>query len=165
MRLIFIVGNILLLLGMMTVWVEGQRGGRGRSKGRKGGLSTSLRVPPGGQWRDPDTAKYYTNPKGAKITKASHFDLEYVLGHKVSFLCEAKGSPRPQITWFKDGIELYYHGFLQVHEWRHGDEKIKSKMEIDPATQMDAGIYECYADNKYAVDKRTFRTDFITVFD
>lgn len=53
--------------------------------------------------------------QGAKITKASHFDLEYVLGHKVSFLCEAKGSPRPQITWFKDGIELYYHGFLQVN--------------------------------------------------
>lgn len=38
-------------------------------------------------------------------------------------------------------------------------------MEIDPATQMDAGIYECYADNKFAVDKRTFRTDFLTNFD
>lgn len=30
MRLIFIVGNILLLLGMMTVWVEGQRGVSGQ---------------------------------------------------------------------------------------------------------------------------------------
>lgn len=55
--------------------------------------------------------------------------------------------------------------FTQIHEWYSGDEKIKSKMEIDPATQMDAGIYECYADNKYAVDKRTFRTDFVTNFD
>ena len=55
--------------------------------------------------------------------------------------------------------------FSQLHEWYQSGEKIKSKMEIDPATQMDAGIYECYADNKYAVDKRTFRTDFITNFD
>ncbi len=38
-------------------------------------------------------------------------------------------------------------------------------MEIDPTTQMDAGIYECYADNMYSVDKRTFRTDFVTNFD
>ena len=28
--------------------------------------------------------------KGAKITKASHFDYEYVLGHKIVFLCVAK---------------------------------------------------------------------------
>ncbi|XP_021950568.1 immunoglobulin domain-containing protein oig-4 [Folsomia candida] len=138
---------------------------RARGKGRKGGLNTNTRVPPGGQWRDTDTAKYYTNSKGARIIKSSHFDLEFTLGHKINFMCVAKGHPRPHITWFKDGIELYSHSYLQVHEWREGNERIKSKMEIDPTTQMDAGIYECYADNKYAVDKRTFRTDFITSFD
>lgn len=40
---------------------------------------------------------------------ASHFDYEYVLGHKIVFVCVARGDPRPQITWFKDGVELYYH--------------------------------------------------------
>lgn len=33
--------------------------------------------------------------------------------------------------------------FLQVHEWFIGKDAVKSKIEIDPATQMDAGIYEC----------------------
>jgi len=57
----------------------------------------------------------YSNFQGAKIIKSSHFDLEYILGHKINFLCVAKGDPLPQITWFKDGIELYSHNYLQVN--------------------------------------------------
>lgn len=49
---------------------------------------------------------------------------------------------------------------FQVHEWTEGNDTIKSKMEIDPATQKDAGFYECQANNKYALDFRAFRTDY-----
>lgn len=52
---------------------------------------------------------------------------------------------------------------LQVHEWQEG-KAIKSKMEIDPATQMDAGYYECQADNKYAVDVKGFSADYSIEF-
>lgn len=52
--------------------------------------------------------------QGAKITKSSHFNYQYVLGHKIAFLCVAKGIPLPQITWFKDGVELYAHRYMQV---------------------------------------------------
>lgn len=52
--------------------------------------------------------------QGAKITKSSHFNYQYVLGHKIVFLCVARGSPLPQITWFKDGVELYAHRYMQV---------------------------------------------------
>ncbi len=100
----------------------------------------------------------------------------------------AQGIPRPHITWMKDGIELYGHPFFQVcnqsakkprwdlkqltrhsngltlnvkvHEYNVGKDRIKSKMEIDPTTQKDSGFYECQADNKYAVDRRGFRTDY-----
>lgn len=52
---------------------------------------------------------------------------------------------------------------FQVHEWQDG-KVIKSKMEIDPATQMDAGYYECQADNKYAVDVKGFSADYSIEF-
>ena len=52
--------------------------------------------------------------QGAKITKASHFDYEYQLGHKIVFICVARGKPRPHLVWFKDGRELYDHHYLHV---------------------------------------------------
>ncbi|KAK2703874.1 hypothetical protein QYM36_017800 [Artemia franciscana] len=81
------------------------------------------------------------------------------------FVCEAKGIPRPHITWIKDGAEIMYHEFMQVHERYYGKDRVKSKLEIDPATQMDAGVYECQADNLYAIDKKLFKTDFVVASD
>lgn len=30
---------------------------------------------------------------------------------------------------------------------------------------MDAGVYECSADNKYSIDRRSFKTDFSIAFE
>ncbi|GAB6033652.1 hypothetical protein CHUAL_014104 [Chamberlinius hualienensis] len=151
---LLVLALFFLFLIILDTPVFGQRGkGRHRFRGR-GGTNVSNVNP------DPNSKmEYYNSQSGARIIKASHFDYEYTLGHKIVFLCEARGDPRPFFTWFKDGIELHYHPYLQYHEWANNT-LIKSKMEIDPATQMDAGIYECHANNKYAIDRRTFKTDF-----
>ena len=49
-----------------------------------------------------------------RIAQSSHYELKYTLGRKIVFICVARGNPRPQITWFKDGIELYAHNFFKV---------------------------------------------------
>ncbi|XP_054270600.1 immunoglobulin domain-containing protein oig-4-like [Macrosteles quadrilineatus] len=136
----------------------GRGGGRGKG-GRRGQYGS--RMPIQIQHRNPASASYYENKDGARIVKSSHFELDYMLGRKITFFCMAQGLPRPHITWFKDGIELYAHKFFQVHEWPIGEDTMKSKMEIDPTTQKDAGYYECQADNQYSIDRRGFRTDYV----
>ncbi|CAG9863078.1 unnamed protein product [Phyllotreta striolata] len=137
-------------------------GGRGKlSRGR--GRIFSSSVPVMIQHRNPAAKSYYENKNGAKIVKSSHFELEYMLGRKITFFCMATGFPRPEIVWYKDGIELLYHKFFQVHEWPIGNDTVKSKMEIDPTTQRDAGYYECQANNKYSIDSRGFRTDYVMI--
>ncbi|EDV97128.1 immunoglobulin domain-containing protein oig-4 [Drosophila grimshawi] len=159
--LLICMGLSLGLLLLIAPVGEARRGrGRGRTKSR-----VQIGLPITGKYRDPESDQYYNNNNGAKILQASHFDLEYVLGHKIAFLCVAKGNPRPHITWYKDGAEIYQHLYMHVHEWRIGDDRVKSKIEIDPATQMDAGLYECTADNMYSIDRRSFKTDFSIAFD
>ncbi|KDR22123.1 immunoglobulin domain-containing protein oig-4-like [Zootermopsis nevadensis] len=158
------VTNVTGLLLVLLLLGPGAHGRRGRSRSRTKSR-VQIGLPITGKYRDPESDQYYNNSDGAKILLASHFDYEYMLGHKIVFVCVAKGTPQPQITWFKDGIELYAHSYLHVHEWKMGTDKVKSKLEIDPATQMDAGLYECSADNMYSVDRRSFKTDFSIAFD
>ncbi|CAG5104434.1 immunoglobulin domain-containing protein oig-4-like [Cotesia glomerata] len=160
-RAITIALLLVVILMISCPEIEARRGKtRARSKSR-----VQIGLPITGKYRDPESDQYYNNNNGAKILLASHFDLEYVLGHKIAFLCVARGSPRPHITWFKDGAEIYTHLYLHVHEWELKNDTVKSKLEIDPATQMDAGVYECTADNMYAIDRRSFKTDFSIAFD
>nr|UEK51502.1 OIG1-like protein [Parasacculina yatsui] len=117
------------------------------------------RTPPGAVTHGAKSHRRRASSK-ARVVKSSHYQLKYTLGRKIVFICVATGYPRPQITWFKDGIEMYNHNFFKVHEWEVGHRMIKSKMEIDPATPMDVGYYECVADNFHSVDIQGFRTEY-----
>ncbi|XP_013774137.1 immunoglobulin domain-containing protein oig-4-like [Limulus polyphemus] len=127
---------------------------------RRGGRRRHPLTPKFMFYTHPGRKDYYDNPNGAKITRSSHFEYEFFLGHRIVFICVARGDPRPRITWYKDSIELYEHPYLQISEWHHGKAKLKSKLEITPARQMDSGTYECQANNKYAVDRKIFKADF-----
>ncbi|XP_013782784.1 immunoglobulin domain-containing protein oig-4-like [Limulus polyphemus] len=146
----------LVLLLLLTADSARMRGGRRRGGRRRNRIGSPRFI----FYTSPSRREYYDNPNGARILKSSHFDYEFYLGHKIVFLCVAMGDPRPRITWFKNGVELFYHPFFQITERLHGKNKLKSKLEITPATQMDSGTYECQANNKYAVDRRAFKADF-----
>ncbi|TRY79459.1 hypothetical protein TCAL_06783 [Tigriopus californicus] len=110
-------------------------------------------------FKTPTSTQYYFHDQGARIIKSSHFMKRYHLGRKISFVCVARGHPRPHITWLKDGLELNsYAGYegVGISEWRLNGDMMKSKLEIDPAMPKDAGFYECLGDNKFAIDRRGF---------
>lgn len=157
---------LLLYLCILLIWIQSAESARGGGGGRGGGKGRGSQRGYGSRMpvlirHNPASANYYDHKDGARIVKCSHFELDYMLGRKITFFCMAQGLPRPQITWFKDGIELFAHKYFQVHEWPIGNDTMKSKMEIDPTTQKDAGYYECQADNQYAIDRRGFRTDYV----
>ena len=66
-------------------------------------------------FKSQNSHKYYFHKSGARIIKSSHFMKRYHLGRKISFICVAKGHPRPNIIWLKDGLELdAYAGYEHV---------------------------------------------------
>lgn len=152
---IAIVAMVLILDDFMDFGSDAFRSGKmRRRKIRKENSARFLFI------QNSKRKEYYNNTNGAEIVKSSYFDHEYELGDKISLLCVAKGDPMPRVNWYKDGNELISHQFSRVVEWKINKTFIKSKLEIDPARQLDAGTYECHANNKYSIDRRTFKADF-----
>lgn len=130
---------ITIALVALIAIAEAAKGGRGGGRRGGGRRNYGSRMPIIIQHKNPASANYYENKdvsrainkisirkhqinqfsttffQGAKIVKASHFELDYMLGRKITFFCMATGFPAPKITWFKDGIELYHHSFFQVN--------------------------------------------------
>uniref|UniRef100_A0A914XFQ2 Ig-like domain-containing protein n=1 Tax=Plectus sambesii TaxID=2011161 RepID=A0A914XFQ2_9BILA len=98
--------------------------------------------------------------EAAKIVKNSHFSQTYKLGYKILLLCEAEGTPMPMVVWYKDGAELVKYKNVHVDEAIINKTRIKSKVEIDPGTIGDQGIYVCLASNRNGYDLKSFRMEY-----
>lgn len=68
-------------------------------------------------------------------------------GHLVQFLCEARGVPAPNITWFRDGVPL--HPSTEAVYTRGG-----RQLQLRRAQGSDTGLYTCKASNPVGVAEK-----------
>uniref|UniRef100_A0A2K6UV43 Hemicentin-2 n=1 Tax=Saimiri boliviensis boliviensis TaxID=39432 RepID=A0A2K6UV43_SAIBB len=73
-------------------------------------------------------------------------------GHLVQLLCEARGVPTPNITWFKDGALL--PPSTEAIYTRGG-----RQLQLERAQSSDAGIYTCKASNAVGTTEKATRLD------
>ncbi|KAL4624724.1 brother of CDO [Arapaima gigas] len=59
-------------------------------------------------------------------------------GQRLVLECVASGTPQPQVTWAKDGLDLRNHNNTRF---------LLSNLLIDTASEADSGTYSCRADN------------------
>ncbi|KAI4577648.1 hypothetical protein MJT46_003483 [Ovis ammon polii x Ovis aries] len=79
-------------------------------------------------------------------------EVAVMQGHPVWFLCEARGVPTPDITWFKDGDPLVPSS--EVVYTRGG-----RQLQLERAQGSDAGTYSCKASNAVGVVEKTTRLE------
>uniref|UniRef100_A0A452F193 Hemicentin 2 n=1 Tax=Capra hircus TaxID=9925 RepID=A0A452F193_CAPHI len=79
-------------------------------------------------------------------------EVAVMQGHPVWFLCEARGVPMPDITWFKDGDPLVPSS--EVVYTRGG-----RQLQLERAQGSDAGTYSCKASNAVGVVEKTTRLE------
>lgn len=90
----------------------------------------------------------------ATIVSSSVWAQSFYIGDKIKLMCFACGRPRPKITWYTDGQEIIFRPNMRVTEYRYNQNKIKSYLEIDPATESNAGEFMCRASNRNGYEER-----------
>ncbi|KAK2497111.1 hypothetical protein MC885_006691 [Smutsia gigantea] len=73
-------------------------------------------------------------------------------GHPVRFLCEARGVPAPDITWFKDGAP--FPPSTEAVYTRGG-----RQLQLGRAQGLDAGVYTCKASNPVGATEKATRLE------
>uniref|UniRef100_A0A0K0DBA1 Ig-like domain-containing protein n=1 Tax=Angiostrongylus cantonensis TaxID=6313 RepID=A0A0K0DBA1_ANGCA len=92
--------------------------------------------------------EYEYNEYGPRIVRHSFFKQHFRLGYKLKLFCEAHGTPSPDMRWYKDGVEIRLRPGIRIRAEITAN-SVASHMEIDPAGVLDAGEYECVANNAH----------------
>ncbi|CAJ0599495.1 unnamed protein product [Cylicocyclus nassatus] len=95
-----------------------------------------------------DALHFSKSNEGPRIDRHSFFKQHFRLGYKLSLFCQAYGTPRPDMKWYKDGVEINIRPGLQIRNIIRQD-TISSHLDVDPTRVLDAGEYECVANNTY----------------
>uniref|UniRef100_A0A914W2F7 Ig-like domain-containing protein n=1 Tax=Plectus sambesii TaxID=2011161 RepID=A0A914W2F7_9BILA len=141
---------------LLTVRVgDGARGGRRGGKGKGKSNLQFAQVAEFSLVQGPPT-----DNRSAHINTGSHFSQTFRLGYKLLLICIAKGDPRPTIKWYKEGAELQPKPNAHYYEKPVGEHQLWSKLEIDPATMGDQGVYACVANNERGLMAKNFKAEY-----
>ncbi|CAD5225566.1 unnamed protein product [Bursaphelenchus okinawaensis] len=151
MRYFFLTISILAFLLVYVDARGGRRGGKGKGK-------SNLQFAQVAEFSL--IQQEVLDNRSAQIITGSHFSQLYRLGYKLLLTCRARGEPRPMIKWFKEGAELQPKSNTHYYEKPIGKDEIWSKLEIDPATMGDQGVYACVANNQHGVMAKNFKAEY-----
>ncbi|KAJ1368031.1 Immunoglobulin domain-containing protein oig-4 [Parelaphostrongylus tenuis] len=151
MRRLFLL--FILLVGYVVIIDSrgGRRGGKGKGK-------NNLQFAQVAEFSLIHTQ--LADNRSAHIVTGSHFSQSFRLGYKLIMICKAKGDPRPTIKWYKESAELHPKHNIHYYEKPIDDDMLWSKLEIDPATMGDQGVYACVANNEHGVMAKNFKVEY-----
>ncbi|EFP07482.1 hypothetical protein GCK72_006562 [Caenorhabditis remanei] len=129
----------------------GRRGGKGKGK-------SNLQFAQVAEFSLVQTV--LSDNRSAQIITGSHFSQTYRLGYKLLIICKARGDPRPTIKWYKEGAEIQPKASIHYYEKPIENDTIWSKLEVDPATMGDQGVYACVANNPHGVMAKNFKAEY-----
>uniref|UniRef100_A0A0M3HS53 Ig-like domain-containing protein n=1 Tax=Ascaris lumbricoides TaxID=6252 RepID=A0A0M3HS53_ASCLU len=143
-----------LLLSFIVTNVDcrgGRRGGKGKGK-------SNLQFAQVAEFSLIQTQ--LADNRSAHIVTGSHFSQTFRLGYKLVLICKARGDPRPTIKWYKEGAEMHPKSNIHYYEKPIDDYVLWSKLEVDPATMGDQGVYACVANNELGVMAKNFKAEY-----
>jgi len=65
----------------------------------------------------------------------------------LTLTCTATASPRPNITWYKDGAELMEGGQVSITSKEEGERVLESTLTVTSPFLDGIGSYTCTAEN------------------
>ncbi|KAI1721966.1 immunoglobulin i-set domain-containing protein [Ditylenchus destructor] len=151
---IALLATILLALSCFLTEIDargGRRGGKGKGK-------SNLQFAQVAEFSL--IHRELADNRSAHIVTGSHFSQIFRLGFKLIIICRAKGDPRPMIKWFKEGAEMQPKTNVHYYQKPISTDEIWSKLEIDPATMGDQGVYACVANNQHGVMAKNFKAEY-----
>ena len=68
-------------------------------------------------------------------------------GQALTLTCTAMGTPRPQISWFREDSHIVLNSRTQITDTESGADTLVSTLVISSVTEGDSGTYECRVEN------------------
>ena len=81
-------------------------------------------------------------------------------GNRLVFECQLVSNPKPEITWFREDIQLSENGRTTMSAKELSPTKYLVVLELDDVVETDAGLYKVKARNKFGEVAATISLNF-----